>query len=157
METLVPTAICRHRRIRIETGREVEFIDLTDRIEALAVEAGIHAGVINIQSLHTTTAIVINEHEPLLLTDFDTLLTRAAPRDASYRHDDMDVRTVNLTPGERRNGYAHCHALLLGSSASLNVADGRLQLGRWQRVFLVELDGPRARDISIMILGEGVR
>ncbi|HJR58336.1 MAG TPA: secondary thiamine-phosphate synthase enzyme YjbQ [Vicinamibacterales bacterium] len=156
METLVPAAVCHHGRIRVATERAMEFIDLTERIEALAAEAGIHAGLVNIQSLHTTTAIV-NEHEPLLLADFDALLARAAPRDVLYRHDDMDVRTVNLTPGERPNGHAHCHALLLGSSASLNFARGRLQLGCWQRVFLVELDGPRVREVSVLVLGEGVR
>lgn len=155
METLVTTAICRHRRIRIETGRAIEFIDLTDRIAAIAAEAGIRTGLINIQSQHTTTAVVINEHEPLLLADFDALLARAAPPDAAYRHDDLDVRTVNLTPGERRNGHAHCQALLLGSSCAVNVADGGLQLGSWQRIFLVELDGPRTRDVSVMVLGEG--
>ena len=157
METLVPAAICQHGRIRVSTERAMEFIDLTDRIEALAAESGIYSGLVNIQSLHTTTAIIVNEHEPLLLADFAALLARAAPRDAPYRHDDMDARTVNLAPGERSNGHAHCHALLLGSSASLNVAEGRLQLGRWQRVFLVELDGPRVREVSILVLGEGVR
>ena len=157
METLVPTATCHHARIRVTTGRAMEFIDLTDRIEALAAEAGIHAGLVSIQSLHTTTAIVVNEHEPLLLADFAALLARAAPRDAPYRHDDMDIRTANLAPGERPNGHAHCHALLLGSSASLNLAEGRLQLGRWQRVFLVELDGPRAREVSVLVFGSGAR
>src|SRR5262245_54659601 len=126
METLVPAATCSHARVRVTTERSMEFIDLTDRIEALAVGAGIHTGLVNIQTLHTTTAIVINEHEPLLLADFAALLSRAAPRDGSYRHDDMELRTVNLAPGERPNGHAHCHALLLGSSVSLNVADGRL-------------------------------
>jgi secondary thiamine-phosphate synthase enzyme len=157
METLVPAAICHHTRIRVGTGRATEFIDLTARIEALAAEARIHAGLVNIQSLHTTTAIVVNEHEPLLLADFDALLARAAPRDVPYRHDDMDARTVNLAPGERSNGHAHCQALLLGSSASLNIAEGRLQLGRWQRVFLVELDGPRIREVSVLVFGEGAR
>ncbi len=157
METLVPAAICHHGRIRVATGGAMEFIDLTDRIQSLAAEAGIHAGLVNIQTLHTTTAIVVNEHEPLLLADFGALLGRAAPRDAHYRHDDMDVRTVNLAPGERPNGHAHCHALLLGPSALLNFAEGRLQLGRWQRVFLAELDGPRVRDVSVLILGEAVR
>jgi secondary thiamine-phosphate synthase enzyme len=157
METLAPAATCHHDRIRVTTELPMEFIDLTDRIETLAAEAGIHAGLVNIQSLHTTTAIVVNEHEPLLLSDFAALLTRAAPRDAPYRHDDMDVRKVNLAVGERPNGHAHCHALLLGSSASLNLAEGRLQLGRWQRVFLVELDGPRAREVSVLVLGEAVR
>jgi secondary thiamine-phosphate synthase enzyme len=157
METLVPAAICRHDRIRVATAEAVEFIDLTDRIEALAVDAGIHAGIVNIQSLHTTTAVIVNEHEPLLLADFAALLARTAPRHAPYRHDDMDVRTVNLAPGERANGHAHCHALLLGSSASLNIANGRLQLGRWQRVFLVELDGPRTREVSVVVFGESGR
>ena len=71
METLVPAAICRHARIRVATERAMEFIDLTARIEALATASGIHAGLVNIQSTHTTTAIVVNEHEPLLLADFD--------------------------------------------------------------------------------------
>lgn len=157
METLVHPATCQHARIRITTERPMEFIDLTDRIESLAARAGIHAGLVNIQSLHTTMAIVVNEHEPLLLADFGALLSRAAPRDAAYRHDDMSVRTVNLAPDERPNGHAHCHALLLGSSVSLNFADGQLQLGRWQRVFLVELDGPRVREVSVLILGEVLR
>jgi secondary thiamine-phosphate synthase enzyme len=64
---------------------------------------------------------------------------------------------VNLTPDERRNGHAHCRALLLGSSVAVNVANGRLQLGRWQRVFLVELDGPRTREVSVLVIGEATR
>lgn len=82
--------------------------------------------------------------------DFAALLARTAPQDGDYRHDDMSSRTVNVAPGERANGHAHCRALLLGSIVSLNVADGRLQLGRWQRVLFVELDGPRAREVSVL-------
>jgi secondary thiamine-phosphate synthase enzyme len=157
MDTLVSPATCRHARIRVTTRCPLEFIDLTERIEAFAAQASVRTGLVNIQSLHTTTAVVINEHEPLLLADFDSLLARTAPRDASYRHDDMNIRTVNLAPDERPNGHAHCRALLLGTSAALNLADGRLQLGRWQRVFLVELDGPRAREVSVLVMGEAVR
>ena len=79
------------------------------------------------------------------------------PRGSGYRHDDPTARTVNLTADERVNGHAHCQALLLGASVCLNVIDGRLRLGRWQRVFLVELDGPREREISVVILGEARR
>jgi secondary thiamine-phosphate synthase enzyme len=61
---------------------------------------------------------------------------------------------VNLVEEERPNGHAHCRALLLPSSACLNVTEGRLQLGRWQRVFLVELDGPRERSVSVLLFGE---
>ena len=155
METLASAAVCRHSRIRIATERAMQFIDLTARIEGLATEAGIQAGLVNVQSLHTTTAIIVNQGEPLLLVDFDALLARTAPKNAPYRHNDLNVRT--LAPGERPNGHAHYQALLLGSSASLNFADGRLQLGRSQRVFLVELDGPRSREVSILILGEAAR
>lgn len=154
METLIPATTCRHSRLRLGTSRAMEFIDLTDQIEAQVAETGIRTGLVNIQSLHTTTAIIVNEHEPLLLEDFEALLTRTAPPQTSYRHDDMRVRTVNLAPGERPNGHAHCRALLLPSSALLNLADGRLQLGRWQRLFLVELDGPRDREVSVLVLGE---
>ena len=134
-----------------------EFIDLTDRLEALVADAGLRFGILNVQTLHTTTAIVVNEHEPLLLADFQALLEAAAPDDGRYRHDDTTARTVNVTDAERPNGHAHCRALLLPSSACLNVTGGRLLLGRWQRVFLVELDGPRERDISVLIFGEAGR
>lgn len=157
METLAPAPACRHSRIRVETRCSTEFIDLTDRIEASISDTGIRDGLVNIHTLHTTTAILVNEHEPLLLADFAALLARMAPRHGVYRHDDMAARTVNLGPGERPNGHAHCRALLLGSSASLNLAGGRLQLGRWQRVFLVEMDGPRSREVSVLVLGAGSR
>jgi secondary thiamine-phosphate synthase enzyme len=154
---LTPAATGRHARIRFTTGHPTEFIDLTDRLERLVGDAGLRFGVLTVQTLHTTTAVIVNEHEPLLLSDFRRLLERAAPADAHYRHDDPAVRTVNVTAAERPNGHAHCRALLLPSSVSLNVADGRLVLGRWQRVFLVELDGPREREISALLLGEAGR
>lgn len=157
METLASTFVYRHTRIRIVTERATEFIDLTDGLEALVAESGLTTGFLNVQSLHTTTGIVVNEHEPLLLADFATLLESVAAREARYRHDDEALRTVNLIPGERPNGHSHCQALLLGSSACLNVVDGRMLRGLWQRVFLVELDGPRRRDVSVMLIGEGRR
>jgi len=153
METLAPAFIYRHTKVRIATERPTEFIDLTESLEELLAESRIVTGLLNVQSLHTTAAIVVNEGEPLLLKDFDCLLHNVAPNDVPYRHDDETIRTVNLSPGERPNGASHCKALLLGSSACLNVLDGRLLLGRWQRVFLAELDGPRARDISVLLIG----
>jgi secondary thiamine-phosphate synthase enzyme len=148
---------CRHARIRLTTRHPTEFIDLTDRLETLVADTGVRFGILNVQTLHTTTAVVVNEHEPLLLGDFQGLLERAAPVDARYRHDDTTMRTVNMTAAERPNGHAHCRALLLPFSVSLNVVSGRLMLGQWQRVFLVELDGPRERQISAFFLGEAGR
>ena len=58
-----------------------------------------------------------------------------------------------MTPGERRNGHAHCRAALLRGSETLAVRDGRLNLGRWQRVFLVEFDGPQCRELILTMMG----
>jgi secondary thiamine-phosphate synthase enzyme len=157
METYAPGSTCRHTSIRIATEYPTQFVDLTEQVEVLVAEAGIHTGLVNIQTLHTTTAIVVNEHEPLLLSDFESLFAAVAPLRGAYRHDDASARTVNLAPGERSNGHAHCRALLLGTSVSLNVSDGRLRLGRWQRIFFVELDGPRMREISVLVIGEATR
>jgi secondary thiamine-phosphate synthase enzyme len=156
METLAPASTHRYTKIRIATERSTQFIDLTDRVIELLAETGVRFGFVNVQTLHTTTAIVVNEHEPLLLADFAALLDRAAAADARYRHDDMSRRT-GAAADERVNGHAHCRALLLGPSACLNVVEGRLQLGRWQRVFLAELDGPREREVSVLVLGEPLR
>ena len=155
METLTAASTCRHARIHVTTGHPTEFIDLTDRLERVVADADLRFGILNVQTLHTTTAVVVNEHEPLLLADFVSLLERAAPRHAHYRHDDWLMRTVNVTDDERSNGHGHCRALLLGASVCLNVIDSRIQLGQWQRVFFVELDGPRERDISVLLFGEG--
>ena len=157
MKTLTAQSAARHTTFRIDTQHPTQFFDLTDQIQELLVETGVHTGFVNVQTLHTTTGIIVNEHEPLLLTDVTALLERVAPQDEYYRHDNVSLRTVNCILGERPNGHSHCRALLLGPSVCLNVADGRLQLGRWQRVFLVELDGPRPRDVSVLVVGEGDR
>lgn len=151
MDTLAPASIHRHTRLRLSTRHATEFIDLTGRLEHLVEESGIGSGVLNVQTLHTTTAIIVNEHEPRLLDDLRALLEYLVPDNGDYRHD------VNLATGERANGHSHCRAALLSPSVSLTVTDRRLLLGRWQRVFLVELDGPRDRDVSVIVLGEAAQ
>jgi secondary thiamine-phosphate synthase enzyme len=157
METLTPTPVCSHTKFHFKTKHSTEFIDLTVLLEKVVADADLRSGILNVQSLHTTTSVVVNEHEPLLLADFQALLHSIAAGDGHYRHDDITARTVNLTDAERPNGHAHCRALLLPTSVCINVASGRMTLGQWQRVFLVELDGPRERHVSVTILGEGGR
>jgi secondary thiamine-phosphate synthase enzyme len=141
-----------HDRLRIDTKRAMEFVDITALVADCVLCSGITDGMVNVQTSHTTTAIVVNEHEPLLLEDMMKLLKRWAPR-GDYGHDDFDNRTVNLAPDERANGHSHARALLLGTSETLNVAGGRIRLGRWQRIFFVELDGPRTREVSVTSFG----
>lgn len=148
------TPCWRHLPLVISTDRPTQFIDVTDRLEAVVAGLNLETGLLNVQTRHTTTGVIVNEHEPLLLGDFEVTLGRIAPRARRYRHDDLAVRTVNLTPAERINGHSHCRALVLPTTATLNIANGRLDLGRWQRVFFVELDGPLERTLSIVATGQ---
>jgi secondary thiamine-phosphate synthase enzyme len=153
MHTLSPAFVCHLVTFRVASPGGTAFVDLTERLDRIVAEAGIRVGLLNVSSAHTTTGIVVNEDEPLLLADFEACLERLVPRRATYAHDDL-ARRIGVGSDEPRNGHAHCRALLLPSSAGLAVANGRLLLGRWQRVFLVELDGPRERELSIVLLGE---
>jgi secondary thiamine-phosphate synthase enzyme len=141
-----------HALLSIETTGCFEFIDLTDRIAAHVARSGVYDGIVNVQTQHTTTAIVVNENEPWLLADMRDLLDRIAPRTATYRHNSCPPDSGESV---HDNGHAHCKAMLLAGSQVLNVHAGALQLGRWQRIFLLELDRPRQRTVSIMVLGEG--
>lgn len=146
-----------HATIRTRTRRPLEFVDLTARIRSEVALSGIRDGLVSIQTRHTTTAIVINENEPLLLEDLAGLLGRLAPQDGGYRHDRFDLRTVNVEPGERVNGHAHARAVVLGASECVGLAGGELAVGRWQRILLVELDGGRERGVVVTILGTAGR
>ena len=153
MHTVASARSSHHAAIRITTRHPTEFADVTDDLDRLVRDAGVQVGTLTIQTLHTTTAVVVNEHEPLLLVDFERLLDRTVPRATAYWHDEMPLRPA-VAADERHNGHAHCRALLLPSSAVLTIVDGALRLGRWQRVFLAEFDGPRERELSVVILGE---
>ncbi len=128
------------------------FIDITDDVSRIVHASGIRNGFAQIYSQHTTAAIRINENEPLLIADFKRLLDRLSPGDGSYDHDQLE-RRIGIGPDEPRNGHAHCQHLLLSSSESVPVIEGELQLGKWQRVFLVELDSPRQRQITVEVVG----
>jgi secondary thiamine-phosphate synthase enzyme len=152
MDTLTPTATGRHTTLRLTTRLATEFIDITDALHEFIGNAEVHCGIVTIQTTHTTTAVVVNECEPLLLRDFEHLLDDVAPRFRFYGHDDMTLRD-GVPDSEPANGHAHCRALVLPVSVTLNVIDGRLTLGQWQRVLLVELDGPRERTVTVVLLG----
>ncbi len=106
------------------------------------------------QTQHTTTAVVVNENEPGLLQDMAEVLERLVPPGRGYRHDDLEQRP-GTPPDEPANGDAHCKAMLLSASQTLTIHERRIQLGRWQRIFLVELDGGRMRTVSVTVLGTG--
>ena len=140
-------------RILRETTRAPEFVDITEEVISHVRASGARDGLVCIYTKHTTAAIKINENEPLLLKDMESFLKRMAPQDAYYGHNDFSVRTVNMTEDECPNGHAHCSHLLLGTSETVPLIDGELQFGAYQRIFLIELDRPRQREVLITIVG----
>ena len=139
----------------INTSAAPEFIDITDRITSILDKTDVSNGTVTIFSRHTTSAIVIQENEPLLLNDMSSLLEKLSPKSARYGHNDFTIRTVNMNEGEPPNGHSHCQHLLLGSSETIPVANGLLTLGQWQRIFVVELDESKItpREIIVQIMG----
>ncbi len=139
--------------IDFQTAQTLDFIDITDSVLGKISESGVEKGLVNIQSLHTTLAVVVNESEPLLISDMKKTLEESAPQSRAYAHDNFAVRTVNMCEDECANGHAHNKALCLPTSIVLNIVDGKLQLGQWQRVFVIELDRPRDRQVALQIIG----
>ena len=140
-------------RLKVVSEKPTDFLDLTGRLQATVEAAGLRNGRLHLQSLHTTVGLTINENEPLLLADLEAMLKRLAPGDFTYLHDDFSLR-VNVPADEPANGHAHCRHLLLQPSLTVLVEDGALLLGRWQSIFAVELDGPRAREIAVQLDGD---
>ena len=129
--------------IELNTRKEVEVIDVTFYVEKAIKESSIEQGICLIYTLHTTTGIVVNEAEPVLIQDMTSLVASLAPKGAGYLHD-------------RNGGNAHAHlqAMLLGNSAVIPVENKRLILGTWQKILFVELDGPRKRWVCVKLIEE---
>jgi secondary thiamine-phosphate synthase enzyme len=126
----------------VETRAAKECIDVTDRVRAVVARGGVGAGLCHVMVLHSTAAVVVNEFaDPNIGRDILTALDRAVPDHAGWLHDRIDD-----------NAHAHIKAALLGSSETVPVEDGDLLLGTWQRILLVELDGPRRRRVSVTLL-----
>ncbi|MBC7110321.1 MAG: YjbQ family protein, partial [Archaeoglobi archaeon] len=117
--------------LRINTEKRIQIIDITPEVQKVVEDSGIESGICLVHSLHTTTALILNENEPRLIEDLRNHLERLVPQRGSYSHNEIDS-----------NADSHLRAILLNSSLSLPVSDRKLFLGTWQRILFVELDGP---------------
>jgi secondary thiamine-phosphate synthase enzyme len=149
-----PTTAVTMRRLAFETREPIQFVDITDEVAQAVRSTGVQDGIVTIVSRHTTMAVRIQEAEPLLLEDLMGFLRRLAPSNVHYQHNDFRIRTHHMHDDESPNGHSHCLQFLLGTSETVPVMDGELLLGQWQRIFLVELDGPRQkREVLIQTVG----
>lgn len=139
--------------LEYHTSHALEFIDITADVQNVVARSGVEFGQVAIVSNHTTAAIVINEHEPLLLNDMARVLSRIVPAGDYYEHNDFSIRTVHMTDRECANGHAHCQQLFLGASETVPVHNGAAHIGQWQSIFLIELDHARPRSVFVQALG----
>lgn len=130
-----------------------QFTDVTDEVAAVVQRSGVSQGWVSVFSKHTTATVVLNENEPLLLQDMSAMLERLSAATGVYAHNDLNRRSGPMEPDECANGHAHCQHLLLGSSENIPVANGQMDLGRWQRIFLLELDRARDRQLVVQVFG----
>ena len=140
-----------HHRLHLQTAGSFCCHDITPELQTLIDRSGISDGLLVAVGQHTTTALALNENEQRLLSDIERFFLELAPPDRPWLHNDLDLR-VGIPPDEPRNAHAHLIALMLDNQLSLPVVEGRLGLGRWQSVLLVELDGPRPREVLLTLL-----
>ncbi len=131
-----------------KTRERLELINITRDLNQIVRKHGLKAGFVIVQSLHTTTAVFINEFQQALLDDIKAFLEKLVGRIEYWRHNDP-----KLSECERKNADSHLRAMLLGHTLSLPVRNGSLALGTWQSIILAELDGPRERAIQVQVLG----
>ena len=126
------------RELTFRSRRRYEAIDLTADVARVVAEAGIDVGLCSVYVPHATAAIVINENDdPNLCTDLLEALDKLIP-EGVWRHDRID-----------RNGAAHLKSAILGPGETIPVRAGRLLLGTWQAIMLIDLDGPRQRRVIV--------
>ncbi|MDH5299156.1 MAG: secondary thiamine-phosphate synthase enzyme YjbQ [Desulfobulbaceae bacterium] len=120
----------------MQTGRTMEFVDITSRLQQELAAAGAVDGVCHLYNPHTTAGLTINEGaDPAVRSDLIAALRQVVPMDFPYRH-------------LEGNSPAHLMATLCGSSVTVFVDSGRLALGTWQKIYFCEFDGPRSRKVS---------
>lgn len=124
----------------VRTTKKQEMVDITDRVADLVKQSGVSEGICLVYVPHATAAVAVNENaDPNVCEDILDALAALVPQ-GKWRHDRIDD-----------NAAAHIKATILGPSETVPVRGGRLRLGTWQSVMLVELDGPRERTVIVAV------
>ena len=127
--------------LEIRTRQRTEFVDITERVDALLRQKNIQEGICVVYCPHTTAAVTVNENaDPDVVHDMLAWLNRSIPQhQPDFRHSEG-------------NSDAHIKSSLVGTSVTLVVDKGALVLGRWQGIYFCEFDGPRTRQVHVQIL-----
>jgi secondary thiamine-phosphate synthase enzyme len=131
---------------RLSTKGDDHILDVTEKVQELIARHGLDEGQVLVFVSGSTAGITTMEYEPGLIEDIPAALEKFAPRGAHYRHEEA---------WHDGNGHAHVRASLLGPSITVPFRKGKLLLGAWQQVVVVDFDNrPRQRDIVVQLMGE---
>ncbi len=136
----------RTTRVVVKTGGGYEMHDLTELVSGAIAESECRAGIVTVFVSHTTAAVTISEYEPGLIADIGPALERIAPAEIRYRHNALN---------HDDNAHSHLQSSIIGPSLVVPFDGGRLELGTWQRIVLIDGDThPRDRQVVIQVMGE---
>ncbi len=138
-----------HETFTVTTQDRLQFMDLTKQIRDRLRRYDIKQGLVIVSSLHTTTALFINEWQEALLHDLRVLLDRLVNEREGYRRNDP-----RYSDCDRGNAHSHLRAVLLDRHLSVPVVAGEMVLGTFQSIIFAELDGPRDRQLHLQVLAE---
>src|SRR2546422_8859935 len=137
-----------HRVLDWITSDRTQLINITDRINEIVRKSGVRDGIVHLQSLHTTTAVFLNEWQDALLQDVKRFLDDVVAQETDWRHNDP-----RHSDCERKNADSHLRGMMMGQTLSLQVRNSSVLLGAWQSIILAEFDGPRSRSMSVQVSG----
>ena len=135
--------------VSLSTQKRIEVLEITDQVRKIVEESGVENGLVTLWVPHTTAAIAVNEHDTELWEDILAAFERLVPVKGDYRHN----AKYGWSPGEQ-NAHAHILNCLIKPNVTIPVREGRMQLGTWQSILFIEMDGPRTRSIHVQVLGE---
>ena len=130
------------------TNDRLQLLNITERINEIVRKSGIRDGLVHLQSLHTTSAVFLNEWQDALLHDVKGFLEQMVERDQYYRHNDPQHSDC-----ERKNADSHLRGMLMGQTLCLQVRNASVLLGTWQSIIFAEFDGPRSRSLAVQVSG----
>jgi secondary thiamine-phosphate synthase enzyme len=130
------------------TSDRMQLLNITERVNEIVRKSGIRDGLVHLQSLHTTTAVFINEWQDALLQDVRAFFEQVVDGHRYYRHNDPEHSDC-----ERANADSHLRGMLMGQTLCLQVRNAKVLLGTWQSIILAEFDGPRSRSLAVQVSG----
>jgi len=130
--------------LRLETQGNGQIVDLTEGVMSVVRTAGVERGVVVVFATGSTVAVTTMEYEPGGIADLQALLARLIPAGGEYEHNRLNGDT---------NAHAHLRAALIGPSETIPLVGGRLALGTWQQIVLIDFDDrPRSRTVTVQVV-----